>query len=111
MGGAPVVPDGDGFINLSANGTANCYIVNGSGKYKFRPVKGNSDETLDVKSVEVLWESFGTDETPEVGALIPYAEYRDFDADGYFDVYFNATDRKGNAVIAAKVKKQIYQVL
>ena len=102
MGGAPVVPDGDGFINLSANGTANCYIVNGSGKYKFRPVKGNSDETLDVKSVEVLWESFGTDETPEVGALIPYAEYRDFDADGYFDVYFNATDRKGNAVIAAK---------
>lgn len=98
----PNFPDDDSFINLSANGTANCYIVNRGGKYKFRPVKGNSDETLDVKSVEVLWESFGTDEIPEVGALIPYAEYRDFDADGYFDVYFNATDRKGNAVIAAK---------
>jgi hypothetical protein len=105
MTGGPAVPElpcGDGFINLSANGTANCYIVNGSGKYKFRPVKGNSDETLDVKSVEVLWESFGTDETPEVGALIPYAEYRDLDQDGYFDIYLNATDRKGNAVIAAK---------
>ncbi len=103
MDDVPNVPDGDSFINLSANGTANCYIVNRGGKYKFRPVKGNSDETLDVKSVEVLWESFGTDEIPEVGALIPYAEYRDFDTDGYFDVYFNATDRKkGNAVIAAK---------
>ena len=102
MGEVPVVPDGDGFINLSANGRANCYIVDCGGKYKFIPVKGNSGETLDVKSVEVLWESFGTDETPEVGALIPYAEYRDLDQDGYFDIYLNATDRKGNAVIAAK---------
>ena len=34
--------------------------------------------------------------------MIPYAEYADFDQDAYFDIYFNATDRKGNAVIAAK---------
>ena len=102
MDGVPDIPDSDDFVNLSANGTANCYIVNSEGKYKFRPVMGNSGEVLDVKSVEVLWESYGTDETPEVGALIPYAEYRDLDQDGYFDIYFNAADRKGNAVIAAK---------
>ena len=94
--------DTDGFRNLSATGTANCYIVSSAGRYKFRPTMGNSDEIPDIHSVEVLWETFGTDEIPEVGALIPYAEYRDFDTDGYFDVYFNATDRKGNAVIAAK---------
>ena len=94
--------DTDGFRNLSATGTANCYIVSSAGRYKFRPTMGNSDEIPDIHSVEVLWETFGTDETPEVGALIPYAEYADFDQDTYFDIYFNATDRKGNAVIAAK---------
>ena len=94
--------DTDGFRNLSATGTANCYIVSSAGRYKFRPTMGNSDEIPDIHSVEVLWETFGTDETPEIGALIPYAEYADFDQDTYFDIYFNATDRKGNAVIAAK---------
>ena len=57
--------DTDGFRNLSATGTANCYIVSSAGRYKFRPTMGNSDEIPDIHSVEVLWESFGTDETPD----------------------------------------------
>lgn len=44
--------------NLSAEGTANCYIVSSQGKYKFRTVKGNSNTSVgDVKGVKVLWET------------------------------------------------------
>lgn len=98
MDDVPNFPDGDSFINLSANGTANCYIVNRGGKYKFRLVKGNSDETLDVKSVEVLWESFGTDVAPNVGDLIKSVSYKNG------EITFQTADtfKEGNAVIAAK---------
>ncbi|MGM9788425.1 MAG: PEGA domain-containing protein, partial [Candidatus Cryptobacteroides sp.] len=41
---------------------SNCFIVSQSGTYSFAPVKGNSDESVgQVSSVEVLWETFGTD--------------------------------------------------
>ncbi len=46
-------------INLSSSLTANCYIVTGAGKYKFRAVKGNGSESVgDVASCDVLWETF-----------------------------------------------------
>ena len=84
--------------NLSLSGTANCYIVSSAGRYKFKTVKGNSTESVgSVVSCEVLWESFGTDETPTVGDLVYDVSYDD---DGYIE--FEATARKGNAVIAAK---------
>ncbi len=89
----------DTAVNLSENGTANCYIVPAQGKYKFEAVKGNSSETVgDVKGVKVLWESFGDDRTPEVGEIIKTdASY----SDGY--ILFSANDSyvEGNAVIAA----------
>lgn len=94
--------DEAGFRDLSYHESANCYIVSQEGRYKFKAVKGNSDERLDVYSAEVLWESFGTDVAPSPGDLIPYVEYADFNQDGYFEIHFAATDLKGNAVIAAR---------
>lgn len=88
----------DNYVtNLSLSGTANCYIVSNSGRYKFKTVKGNSTESVGaVAASEVLWETFGTDETPTVGDLVSNVSYDD----GYIE--FDATGRKGNAVIAAK---------
>ncbi len=82
---------------------ANCYIVSKSGKYKFRPNKGNSYESVgEVVSAEVLWESFGTDVAPNVGDLVTNASYHD----GW--IIFSVPDdfKEGNAVIAARDEKE-----
>lgn len=79
--------------------TANCYIVTGSGNYKFRATHmGNShadEHALTIDHVAVLWETFGTNVTPTVGDLVKDAAY----ADGY--ISFTASEKKGNALIAA----------
>lgn len=77
--------------------TANCYIVTKADTYAFKAVMGNSSESVgNVASVEVLWESFGTDVAPAVGDLVKDVSYKDG------EITFTATDKKGNAVIAAK---------
>lgn len=94
--------DGDiegGVADLSANGTANSYIVSKSGTYKFSTVKGNSSESVGaVSSAEVLWETFGTDVAPNVGDLVKNISYKNG------EVTFQTADTftRGNAVIAAK---------
>lgn len=94
--------DGKTYTDLSAPGTANCYLVRGTGDYKFKTVIGNFDATVgNVKTVEVLWESFGTDEMPNVGDLIESVSYKD----GYIRFSTPETFREGNAVIAAKNSK------
>lgn len=94
--------DGDiegGVENLSAKGTANSYIVSKSGTYKFGTVKGNSSESIGaVSSAEVLWETFGTDVTPNVGDLVKNVKY----ADGAISFDTPSAFKEGNAVIAAK---------
>ena len=86
-------------VDLSSNGTANSYIVSESGSYSFTPTKGNSSESVGaISSVEVLWESFGTSETPSVGSLISSVSY----ADGKISFSTPQSYREGNAVIAAK---------
>ena len=85
--------------DLSNSGRANCYIVSENGSYKFPTVKGNSSESVGaVKSVEVLWESFGTSTSPEVGDLIKSVSY----SDGYITFQTADTFKEGNAVIAAR---------
>ncbi|MBR0321670.1 MAG: hypothetical protein IIX08_04705, partial [Bacteroidales bacterium] len=89
----------DDTVNLSESGTANSYIVSEAGSYKFTPTKGNSSESVGaISSAEVLWETFGTDETPSVGSLISEVSYEDG------NIIFNTPEsfREGNAVIAAK---------
>ena len=89
--------DMDSAVNLSWSGTANCYIVTKAGKYTFKAVMGNSSESVgNVASAKVLWESFGTHKTLEVGDLVKDVSYKDG------EITFKATDKKGNAVIAAK---------
>ena len=94
--------DGVEYTDLSAVGTANCYLIQGAGDYKFKSVIGNTDATVgNVKSVEVLWESFGTDEMPNVGDLIASVSYKN----GYIRFSTPESFRDGNAVIAAKNSK------
>jgi hypothetical protein len=52
----------DSFTDLSANGTANCYVINKPGRYKFRAdVKGNSDESVGgVAKAVISWQSTPT---------------------------------------------------
>lgn len=92
------------YTDLSAEGTANCYLVKASGNYKFKAVRGNSDDTVgNVKEVEVLWESFGTDVAPNVGDLVTNVGYKN----GY--VYFSTAENfnNGNASIAVRNSKDI----
>ena len=83
--------------DLSEKGTANCYIVSDAGSYKFRTVRGNGTAPVGaVVRADVLWESFGTAEKPNVGELVTNVAYRsDY-------ISFDATGRKGNAVLAAR---------
>jgi len=93
-----IYPKSQYTIDLSVYGTANCYIVPSEGYYRFNAsVKGNSSVSVGpLASSEVLWESFGTDEVPSVGDLIFDVSLKD----GY--VNFEASNKKGNAVIAVK---------
>ena len=94
--------DGKTYTDLSAAGTANCYLIKAAGDYKFKAVIGNTDATVgNVKSVEVLWESFGTDVMPNVGDLISSVSYKN----GYVRFSTPENFRDGNAVIAAKNSK------
>ncbi len=85
--------------NLSYDGTANCYIVSQPGRYSFEATKGNSFIPIEgIKGVKVLWETFGSEETPEIGDLIkPVVSY----ADGIISFETNDTYHEGNALIAA----------
>ena len=78
---------------------ANCFIISESGTYAFDSVRGNSYESVgSVFSAEVLWESYGTSETPVVGSLVSSVS-----AQGDM-IVFKVPEpyREGNAVIAAK---------
>lgn len=86
-------------LSLGESEAANSYIVSQKGNYKFSTVKGNSGESVGaVASAEVLWESFGTDVTPNVGDLVKNAVY----SDGYITFHTAEIFKEGNAVIAAK---------
>ena len=85
--------------DLSSSASANSYVVSEAGLYKFKTVKGNSSESVgEVASASILWETFGTSETPEYFDLIKAFCYKD----GY--IAFQTADafKEGNAVIAAK---------
>jgi hypothetical protein len=93
-------------IDLSSDGTANCYIISKPETYKIKAHRGNSDEYISgISEIEILWESFGTEETPDRGDLI---EKVTLDNDlQYIGIKTSDEYRKGNAVIAAKDKDGI----
>lgn len=106
LNGKATVGETEGFttlgissVDLSVSGTANCYIVSDSGQYKIKAVKGNSTDSVGkVASTEVLWESFGTSVSPEVGDLIAWTSF----SEDYISFEVPSEFKKGNAVIAAK---------
>ena len=92
------------YTDLSAEGTANCYLIKGAGNYKFKAAIGNLDASVgNVKKTEVLWETFGTDVMPNVGDLVAEVGYKN----GY--VYFSTADefKNGNASIAVRNSKDL----
>lgn len=91
--------EGDSVTNLSADGTANCYIAGPSASFCFKAtVKGNSDTALDgtPHSAVTLWETFNTADAINAGDLIKDVQY----SDGY--ITFSTSDQTGNALIAVK---------
>ena len=91
-------PGDDDYINLSADGTANCYIVDAAGAYKFKTVKGNSSESVgSVAEAELVWETYNNAESPEKNSIIASVDVVD-------DCIVFSTPEKlnpGNALIAA----------
>ena len=85
--------------DLSASESANCYIITEPGVYKFKAVKGNSNESLgEVKMINVLWETFGGMMAPDACQLIDATSYKD----GYVAVRVPSDFKEGNAVVVAK---------
>ena len=86
--------------DLSANGTANCYIVSRAGTYKMKTVKGNdANQALSsISKATILWETFGTDVEPARLDLIKGICYKS----GYLIFETASTFREGNAVVAVK---------
>ena len=93
--------DNNTVVDLSKNGTANCYIVPSAGTYKFNAsVQGNSlDPVGNITEADVVWETLNTPESISVGDVINSVSLSD---DGY--VIFDATGTYGNALIAVKDK-------
>ena len=106
------------FTDLSANGTANCYLVNAPGFYKFKAtVKGNGvipsalssavggSSDIAPKSALILWyntiqtSSSWKDASPIVISSVELTE------DGYIQFYTPSELVPGNVVIAAFAEK------
>ena len=86
------------FMDLSQNGTANCYIVQTPGQYKFdATVRGNSVESVGAAaSAEIVWQF--TDPESTVNNLINFVNLN-----GQFVEFEVAeTASYGNALIAVK---------
>ena len=81
-------------VDLSAEESANCYIINQAGEYRFKAVKGNSATALEgVESVEVLWS-----ESSNINDVVASVQYNN----GYIHFSTPESYNYGNALIAAK---------
>lgn len=86
-------------IDLSLEGTANCYIVSEPGTYKIKAVKGNSSEPVgDVVSAEILWECCTEGEETQIFDLLSAVCYKD----DYVLFRTSESFKHGNVLIAAK---------
>lgn len=87
--------------DLSTGKTANCYIVPEKGVYKFKAVKGNSQEIVGaIDHAFVVWRTFNTTSAPSQDVIIIDPIYND----GYIIFSTGKEYHTGNAVIAAADK-------
>ena len=101
------------YTDLSANGTANCYLVTSPGFYKFKAdVKGNGvvpsqlesvagETAIAPKSALVLWYNTLQKSNNWVDESPVYLSSVSLDSDGYIRFYTPAAFVPGNVVIAA----------
>ena len=87
-----------GAVDLSKDATANCYVVNAAGDYKFKAVKGNGSEAVAAAAAEILWETFNNGDDVAANSVIAEVGV----ADGYITFSTPETLQPGNALIAAK---------
>lgn len=107
-------PNETGIMDLSAAGTANCYMISHAGTYKFKAtVKGNGaafvsnksdasakaneeNTTVSPDNVKVVWETLNTSDAVTEGAVIASVSL----ADGYVTFATSENFVPGNALIA-----------
>lgn len=104
---------GHEYTDLSANGTANCYLVTSPGFYKFKAdVKGNGvvpgqlesvagETAIAPKSALVLWYNTIQKSNNWVDESPVYLSSVSLDSDGYIKFYTPDVFVPGNVVIAA----------
>lgn len=88
---------GDNVVDLSQDGTANCYIVEKAGDYKFKAVKGNGSDAVAAASASILWETYNNGTEVTENSVIASVEV----AEGYIKFSTPETLQPGNAAIAA----------
>lgn len=91
-------------LDVSANGTANSYIIPGPGYYKFLMTKGNETQPIvSVDSLSLLWETVNTNSIISKNSVISNLAHKGSYA------YFSTPDDfvSGNALIAAYSKGKI----
>ena len=108
-----VYQTGDGLVDLSADGTANCYIAQTGGSYRFKAdVKGNGKddgytfyigyhgaEIEGATYADLAWEStFDADKTRSTRIISGSPVYSPEEK----AVYFSTGDHQGNAVICVR---------
>ena len=88
--------------DLSKNGTANCYVTSQPGRYRFLPTRGKQPESIgSIQSVDVLWETFNTAESPSASKPVVRNVHLSANKDSVcFEVPYPMNN--GNAVIAAR---------
>ena len=100
-----------GATDLSASGTANCYIVDGSDDgnqnkvFKFKAYKGNSTTSVGtIASVEILWETYNDANTVTANSVVAAVDFDKQALNDYYEIVFQmpASLHAGNALIAAK---------
>ena len=107
------ISTGHEYVDLSASGTANCYLVTSPGFYKFKAdVKGNGvvpsqlesvagETAIAPKSALVLWYNTLQTSNNWVDESPVYVSSVSLDSDGYIKFYTPDVFVPGNVVIAA----------
>lgn len=107
------ISTGHEYVDLSAGGTANCYLVTAPGFYKFKAdVKGNGvvpsqlesvagETVIAPKSALVLWYNTLQTSNNWVDESPVYLSSVSLDSDGYIRFYTPSVFVPGNVVIAA----------
>lgn len=93
-----ITVDSSPATDLSAEETANCYVIPSAGSYCIKAVKGNcKDSTLSVAFADVLWETHNTSTAPSCHSLVQDCIASDN------KIYFRIPSgfKDGNALLAA----------